>query len=66
MKLLGVFFTVLAILVLFGTLWTLDKPRAMIVNIAAGITLLVVGVGMIWGGRRLGTKPPKEDDSRES
>lgn len=61
MRLLGMFFSVLATLVLIGTFWTLDRPRAMTVNIAAGMVLLGVGVGMIWGGRRLGDSLPAED-----
>ncbi len=65
MKLLGTFFTVLATLVLIGTLWTLDRPRAMTVNLVAGLTLLAVGIGMIWGGRRRSASLPPEDDPRE-
>lgn len=63
MQLLGFFFSVLASLVLIATLWTLDRPRAMTVNLLAGMTLMAVGVGMIWGGRRLNASLPPEDHS---
>lgn len=66
MQLLGFFFSVLATLVLIGTFWTLDRPRAMTVNIAAGVALLCIGLGMIWGGRRLGNSLPAEDSSTKS
>ncbi len=66
MQLLGVFFTVLSTLVLIGSLWTLDRPRALAVNLAAGLTLLTVGVGMVWGGRRLSASLAAEDDPTES
>lgn len=48
--LLGGFFTVMAILVLIGTLWAVGRTHAMIVNLAAGLLLLVIGLGMIAAG----------------
>ncbi len=51
--LLGSFFSLLAMLVLIGTLWTLDRPRAMIVNLAAGSLLLLIGLIMLYFGRRV-------------
>ncbi len=52
LRLLGGFFSILAVLVLIGTLWALDRPHAMIVNLAAGMVLLAVGGGMFWSGSR--------------
>lgn len=60
--LLGSFFSVLAVLVLFGTLWTLDRPRAVIVNLSAGGLLLFIGLAMLYAGRRVqrsGKRGPK-------
>ena len=51
--LLGSFFSILAILVLIGTLWTLDRPRAMAVNLSAGGVLLSIGLVMLYAGRRV-------------
>lgn len=58
--LLGTFFTVLAVLVLLGTLWTLDRPRPMVVNLIAGSLLLTIGLTTLWVGRRLKRSRPKE------
>ncbi len=52
LKILGFFFTVLGILVLIGTLWSLGDTRAMVVNIVSGAVLLVVGLGMMLLTRR--------------
>ena len=51
--LLGSFFSILAMLVLIGTLWTLDRPRAVIVNLSAGGLLLLIGLVMLYAGRRV-------------
>lgn len=51
--LLGSFFSTLATLVLIGTLWTLDRPRAMVVNLSAGGLLLLIGLIMLYAGRRV-------------
>ncbi|MBL9122933.1 MAG: hypothetical protein JNG90_04830 [Planctomycetaceae bacterium] len=51
--LLGSFFSILATLVLIGTLWTLDRPRAMVVNLSAGGLLLLIGLIMLYAGRRV-------------
>ena len=51
--LLGSFFSILATLVLIGTLWTLDRPRAVVVNLAAGGLLLLIGLVMLYAGRRV-------------
>lgn len=50
---LGAFFTVLAALVLVGTYWTIGQTHAMVVNLGAGTTLLLVGLAMLWIGRRM-------------
>ncbi len=52
LKILGFFFTVLGLLVLVGTLWSLDNTRAIIVNVASGATLVAVGLGMTAFSRR--------------
>lgn len=52
---LGGFFSVLAVLVLIGTYWTVGRWHAMVVNLGAGATLLVVGIVMLWIGRRIQT-----------
>lgn len=48
---LGAFLVVLAVPVLIGTLWAEGTvPR--LVNVAAGLIIGGIGVGMIWRGRR--------------
>ena len=48
---LGLFVTVLSIPVLIGTLWA-ENTRQTIVNVAAGVVLLVIGlVILLWGWR---------------
>lgn len=49
----GGFFALLALLVLVGTWWTLERPRAAAVNVVAGMLLLGIGLGMMAAGRRL-------------
>jgi len=58
--LLGTFFTVLAVLVLLGTLWTLDRPRPMVVNLVAGGLLLAIGLMTLIGSWRLRNPSPPE------
>jgi hypothetical protein len=55
--LLGGFFAVMAVLVLVGTWWAVGRYHAMIINLVAGILLLVIGVGMISYGFYLRRKP---------
>lgn len=62
--LLGGFFTVLATLVLLGTLWTLDRPRPMVVNLLAGGLLLTIGLLTIIAGWRL--QRPRSGDQASS
>ena len=52
LKILGFFFTVLGVLVLLGTFWSLDNTRAVVVNVASGALLTLVGLGMIAFARR--------------
>ena len=52
LKILGFFFSVLGLLVLVGTLWSLDNTPALIVNVASGAVLTLVGLGMIAYARR--------------
>ena len=47
---LGLFISLLSVLVLIGTFWA-DSVRAMLVNAAAGAVLLGIGVAMIVWGR---------------
>ena len=46
-KILGFFFTILGLLVLFGTLGALDNTRAAIVNAVSGLVLALIGAGML-------------------
>ena len=52
-KILGFFFVALGLLVLVGTLWTLENFRAMVVNLGSGIVLTAVGAVMLAISRRL-------------
>lgn len=52
LRMIGAFFTILAVLVLCGTWWALDRPHAMWVNVGAGTILLVIGLAMLRIGRR--------------
>ena len=47
---LGLFISLLSVLVLIGTFWA-ESARAMVVNAVAGTVLLGIGVGMIVWGR---------------
>lgn len=51
--LVGGFFALLAVLVLIGTWWTLEKPRAAAVNVVSGLVLLAIGLGMVGAGVHL-------------
>jgi len=52
LKLLGSFFLVFGILVWLGLFWN-QPAEGRIVNVCAGIVLLVCGCGSLWWGRRL-------------
>lgn len=60
---LGVFFTILGLLVLVGTLWTRNDMRAAVVNAGSGMILVAVGVGTLLIGRRLARRKPDSDPS---
>lgn len=51
--LVGSFFAVLAVLVLIGTWWTLERPRAAWVNVVSGALLMAIGLGMVAMGLRM-------------
>ncbi len=53
---IGAFFTFFSVLVLLGTFWE-HRPHAMVVNLAAGFTLMAVGCGMAGYGYRLRRDP---------
>jgi hypothetical protein len=53
-RILGFFFTVLGLLVLFGTLFALDNTRGAIVNAISGIVLATIGSVMLLLTRRGG------------
>ncbi|MEM9657897.1 MAG: hypothetical protein AAF961_06000 [Planctomycetota bacterium] len=49
LRMLGSFFLLLGVLVLIGTLWSLDNLRGVVVSVASGLTLTGVGAGMqLW------------------
>lgn len=50
---IGTFFTVLALLVLCGTFWATGRFHAMMVNLGAGMILLVIGLLMLGLGLRM-------------
>ncbi len=56
LKILGFFFAVLGVLVLVGSYWSLENPRALIVNLASGAVLTLIGIGMIIYVRRKSDK----------
>ena len=56
-KILGFFFTLLGLLVVVGTLATLDDPRGAIVNAISGLVLATVGAAMLLWARRSGKRP---------
>lgn len=57
MLILGGFFSLLATLVLIGSFWATGGSPALKVNLAAGALMLVIGLTMMWIGRRLQTRP---------
>ena len=56
LRILGTFFLVLGVLVLFATAWTLDNVRAAIVNVVGGVVLFGVGLAMRNVACRIGHK----------
>ncbi len=56
LRVLGLFFTILGVLVLIGTVWTRNDLHAAVVNASSGIVLLTVGIGTITIGRRIGRR----------
>ena len=63
LRILGVFFVILGGLVLVGTFWALDNPRATIVNIGSGLLLAGIGVAMVFVSR-LVNRPKSEEADR--
>jgi high-affinity Fe2+/Pb2+ permease len=53
LRIFGVFFGLLAAPVLIGALWSLDRPHAAVVSVAAGGMLLTVAAVMFAVGTRL-------------
>lgn len=43
LKILGIFFLIIGLLVLVGTFWAIGNYRAVVVNLVSGFVLLVVG-----------------------
>lgn len=52
LRIIGWFFSALAVLVLIGTMWT-EKPRETVVTVCSACMLGVAGAGMIYMSRRL-------------
>lgn len=50
---LGLFIATLGLLVLLGSLWIEGQRHALIVNLAAGGLLFLIGLGMLFVARRL-------------
>ena len=46
LKILGIFFVVIGVLVLLGTFWALGNFKAVVVNLASGVILATVGAIM--------------------
>lgn len=57
LRILGLFFLTLGSLVLVATAWTLDSPRAAIVNLVSGGTIAGVGLLMRFVASRLSASP---------
>ena len=55
LRILGIFFTILGVLVLIASFWTLNETKALVVNLLSGSVLVCVGTGMIIVSRRLTT-----------
>ena len=53
LRILGIFFTILGVLVLIASFWTLNETKALVVNLVSGSVLVCVGTGMIIVSRRM-------------
>ena len=53
LRILGIFFFVMGVLVLIGTFWTLENPRGTVVNIGGGLLLCAVGIAARRIARRM-------------
>ena len=53
LKILGIFFVVIGVLVLLGTFWALGNFKAVVVNLASGVILSAVGALMVVIAQRL-------------
>lgn len=53
LRILGIFFTILGVLVLIASFWTLNETKALVVNLLSGSVLVCVGTGMIIVSRRM-------------
>jgi len=51
-KILGFFFAVLGSLVLVSTFWSLGNFRTVVVSLASGAALTLIGLGMLYFARR--------------
>jgi predicted phage tail protein len=63
LRIIGTFFGILGILVLVATGWTLDNTRAMLVNLASGGVLTVLGGVMLLISRKLSAADESSTDS---
>ena len=54
---IGSFFALLAVLVLLGSFWAEELDFPVVVNVAAGVLLMLVGLGMVLMSRRLRRRP---------
>ena len=59
----GLFVLALGLPVLFGTLWSLDNPRAAVVNAICGLVLTLVGAGATAYGWKLFKQARKNDEA---
>ena len=59
---MGGFFAVLAVLVLAGTFWADDFSFPVILNVIAGVLLLLIGLSLVAFSRRA-SKGPAESDA---
>ncbi len=58
LRVLGSFFAIMGVLVLIGTYKAVGNPAAMVVNIASGVVLGIIGIGMIQISRRMSRQDP--------
>ena len=63
LRIIGTFFSILGALVLVATGCTLDNTRAMLVNLASGGVLTVLGGVMLLISRRLSAADESSTDS---